>query len=85
MKYRRFSGFILGWINYLAWSLASAACCSIVAPLIFAFVFETHPDFTLDGRYQLFLVYVAAAVVAWLTNMFLLGIIPILANIGCRS
>lgn len=83
MKYRRFSGFVLGWINYLAWVLASAACCSIMPQLIFAFVFETHPEFTLGGRYQLFLVYVAAAALAWIANLFLLAAIPVLANIGC--
>lgn len=55
-----------------------------MSPLIYAFVFETHPDFTLDGRWQLFLLYIAAAAIAWFINIFLLKIIPVLANIGCR-
>ncbi|EXJ78179.1 hypothetical protein A1O3_09340 [Capronia epimyces CBS 606.96] len=82
-KYRSGVGFVLGWINYLAWTLAAAACYSILSSLIFAFVFETHPDFSLSGRYQLFLVYVAVAIVSWAANLFCLSAIPLLGNIGC--
>ncbi|KAI9729402.1 MAG: hypothetical protein M1834_006926 [Cirrosporium novae-zelandiae] len=82
-KYRRLVGYPMGWFNFLGWVLTEAACCAIFSGLVYSMAVLCNPDFVQGGRWQLFLVYVAVAAIAWLCNLYMLKIIPYLENAGC--
>lgn len=43
----------------------------------------THPEYVVGGRWHLFLVYVGWVLVAWLVNLYLLGLLDKIENVGC--
>ncbi|PLB50744.1 amino acid transporter [Aspergillus steynii IBT 23096] len=81
-KYRRGSAYVLGWFNYLGWTLTHASCCAVVSTLILALVNLCAPDYDVSVRWQLFQVYIGVATYAWLFNIFGLRWIPALELLG---
>lgn len=84
-RYRRYVGYPLGWLNYLGWVFTIAACASIATGLTYSLAVLTHPEFAIGPRWHLFLVYVGWVMVAWLINLYCLGLLDHIENVGCKK
>lgn len=82
-RFRRQYAYPLGWLNYCGWVLTHAACCAIVSTLTLALVNLCDSSFDVTTRWQLFLIYVAVALICWSINLFGLKGIPTLELMGC--
>ena len=84
-RYRRVIGYLVGWFDYFALIFAVSAINSILAGLVMALVIIWKPDFVVTGRWELFLLYEAFAVISWLLNLCRVSTVPVLSTFGCKS
>lgn len=84
-QYRRYCGYLLGWLNYLGWIFTHAATVAIVSTCTLALINLCNPSFDVSTRWHLFLVYLALTMVCWLINIFGLRGIGKLEIMGCRG
>lgn len=84
-KFRRGVGYPLGWINYFGWVFTAAACSSIGGNLTIGLINLCLPTFDATIRWRLFMIYLGWASVSFLLNQFLVSVMSLIENVGCKS